>query len=713
MSQLNYLAKSVFIIYGAIVSQSSHANNTFELSLNIGSPIIDGDLSDSIWQSTPNYRGLTQIWPIIKDTHNYETKTKITRDKHNLYVAMDISAENYPIVANTLKHRGDISGDDRVTVYIDSQNSGQNAYWFEVNANGVKNDGLLVNNSNNIEEWDGVWQAHTRQNAQGWAVEIAIPFSLLSFNATGNEWGINIVQHVESKQVQLRASNLSQDVEYFDPKYFDKVAGFAGIKASSDLDMRYSINASTKKTSSERSNQLTPSLDAFYKLTPSISASLTLNSDFSTVDVDERQLNLGRFSLFFPEKRDFFLQDAGVFEFGDLSRNGRPFFSRKIGLAPNGEPLDIKYGVKISGDTDRFSFGVLSSNVDSIDNKGANQLSVARGLWKLNESVQIGAIATDGNPSADSSSQTYGTDVKYRTSELFNGKLFEAGAWLQSSNNEGSSSNEGAWGASIAYPNDILNFSYDFMELQDNFNPALGFVNRNDIRNHALTGRFRKHVNNFGLQRVEHSLNATYVTDLDNHLLSSTAYFNYLDLTTKDGSFIRVALEDSKDNLKEAFNLLGKLPIQPKNYHFQRHWLIIQSSNAKRFNFDISVNFGDYFDGTKRTAKIETFWKPSLKVNASLMWKKDQIEIEDQRLSFSLYRFSFDYIFNNKVSWNNLFQYDDISKKLGVSSRFQWVHKPGFETNLIFRANYIKTEHNSWQSEVENTSINYSGYWQF
>ena len=198
-----------------------------------------------------------------------------------------------------------------------------------------------------------------------------------------------------------------------------------------------------------------PSLDVFYKITPSLTGALTINTDFSATEVDDRQVNLTRFGLFFPEKRDFFLQDADIFEFGGLEANGRPFFSRRIGLSDDGEPIDLEVGGKLTGRVGRWNIGALSVRQDDVRARPcpADNATVARASANLLEESNVGMIVTEGNPGSTVDNSLAGVDFLYRNSRLPGGKLVEVSAWAQESDTDGETADQSAHGFRVAMPN--------------------------------------------------------------------------------------------------------------------------------------------------------------------------------------------------------------------------------------------------------------------
>jgi len=678
-------------------------------------PIIDGDLTDPSWQEATTINQLTQVWPKINSANIDESKSKVKLmyNEEYLLVSADLFSDHTPITANTLQYNQDTTGDDSFTMLIDTFGSKQNAYWFSVNPNSVKNDGLIVNNTKNIPEWNGVWYASSKITEEGWAVEMAIPFKMLSFDPKADAWGLNIIHKVAQSQTELRWTNINQNSEYFAPEKFGLLTGLKEIDQGYGLDIRLSTVARDVSSPSEKYSEITPSLDVFYKWTPAISTALTLNTDFSNTDVDERQLNLGRFNLFLPEKRDFFLQDAGIFEFGGLNKNGRPFFSRKIGLDPHGKPIDINAGLKFSGFGERWGFGLLSVNTEDVNNQGTQQLTVARGTWQVNEHLKSGFMITDGDPSIDLSNQTFGLDFDFRDHSFLTDKTLELGAWLQRNNTEGINKDDMAWGLSASYPNDIINVSVSFKELQKNFKPALGFVNRTDIRKYSFEGRYRHHLDKFGIQLLDHSLNAYVTTDLTDKIKTSTLFLNYLNFTTYQGDFLRLAVEDTNENLIIPFNFLNKVVIEPLDYHYNRYWLIANTSTARSWIINATWNTGQFYSGDKDTISVELKWRPSININTAIKIRNDDININQQNINFSQIKLTLDLTVSNTLSWQNYFQYDDLSRQLGISSRLHWVYKPEFESHISFNSNYLKTLDDSFQQEVRELTFRVGGMWRF
>ena len=299
---------------------------SFEIRRATSTPIIDGRLDDAAWEGAAFVDDFHQTVPTNGAPPTEQTIVRVTYDDEYLYIAADLRDSSPDEIRATQMVQGKMFfSDDRFWVMLDSFNNKRNDYFFQVNANGVRREALRENNASFIEEWATIWIAESAKHENGWATEIAIPFKSISFSPGSETWGINFGRGIVRKQeFALWSSHDRQDW----PAYGGEVHGIQDIKQGIGLDIVPSVNIGQRRdlVLGDDQTNFEPSVDIRYRITPSLSATFTLNTDFSTAEVDEQQVALDRFSLFFPEKRDFFLQDAGIFEFGNIDTNGRPFF---------------------------------------------------------------------------------------------------------------------------------------------------------------------------------------------------------------------------------------------------------------------------------------------------------------------------------------------------------------------------------------------------
>ena len=329
---------------------------------------------------------------------------------------------------------------------------------FGVNPNGVRYDGIFEGVTQRQFDWDGIWQAAARVTPEGWVLEMAIPFKTLSFDPGSDELAHEFrAQH----RAQERGNGLdlaqSQHRSLDDGRRDRYLADRAGPRPRRRPFRERARPPRDRHHAGESATE--PSVDVFYKLTPQLNASLTVNTDFSATEVDDRQVNLTRFSLFFPEKRDFFLQDVDIFQFGRLQQDGRPFFSRKLGIDAAGQPVPLDVGAKVSGRIGRFELGTLAVRQEAYENPyvagetiNATTAFVGRVAANVLAESSVGMIVTDGDPSSNRDNSVVGVDFRYQNSQLIGGKSLEGDAWFQQSDSEHLVGDDTAIGLAVRVP---------------------------------------------------------------------------------------------------------------------------------------------------------------------------------------------------------------------------------------------------------------------
>jgi hypothetical protein len=318
------------------------------------------------------------------------------------------------VLAAQLERDANLKSDDSVRIVIDSFGRRQDGYYFEVNPVGARVDGLIEHNNDPALEWDAIWNARAQIDDGGWTVEIAIPTTSLAFDRDRSTWGFNIERMIRRKQEKVRWSGHGSafDVNYLPES--GELRGLVDLHQGRGIEFRpfASVRHTAKASRPEdEGTEFNPGFDLVWRVTPSLTATFTTFTDFAETDVDDRDVNLGRFPLFFPEKRAFFLQDAPLFAFGNIDDNPRPFFSRRIGLTPQGRPVDILAGFKVTGRHGPVTLGLLDAQVDSFGNVESKNLFVGRVAFQLSETLTAGVLATNGEQRANGENSALGFDV--------------------------------------------------------------------------------------------------------------------------------------------------------------------------------------------------------------------------------------------------------------------------------------------------------------
>jgi len=546
----------------------------------------------------------------------------------------------------------------------------------------MRRDALRENNSRFIEEWATIWYAESAIHADGWATEIAIPFKSISFSPDSDTWGINFGRGIVRKQeFAMWSSHDRQDW----PAYGGEVSGISNIEQGLGLDIVPSINLHQDRDleSGDSNQSFEPSLDIRYRITPSLTSTFTFNTDFSTAEVDERQVALDRFSLFFPEKRDFFLQDAGIFEFGNIDTNGRPFFSRRIGLSEDGDPVDLIAGAKLTGRIGDFNIGTLAIRQDAYEDIDATDLVVARGSRNVLGESAVGFIMTHGDPGSNDNNSLVGVDFLYRNSNGPFGQIVTGNFWAQQSKTTGISGDDQAFGVLLEMPNDLVSGYVNAEEIQENFNPALGFVNRTGIRRFATGGRYRTRPSEGRWRSIAHRADFNLVNDMDGRTLTQMTRVRPIVLENHDGDFMFVEWRNNEELVEEAFELFGRLEVPAGRYKFDRYRAEFASGTGRTLRVVLSVQDGGFFGGERLEKFVEVQWRQSAHFLLGLSFTENDVVLPSGEFTSHLGSLRSDVAFNSRWSWSNLVQYDNTEDVLGFNSRLRYIPEAGREVVLV------------------------------
>ncbi len=646
-------------------------------------PIIDGRLDDEVWRDAAIVDDFHQASPTYGAAPTETTRVRVAYDDEYLYISADLRDSNPDgIIAKQMIQGKMFFSDDRFYVMLDSFNSKRNDYFFQVNANGIRREALRENNARFIEEWTTIWKAESAVHENGWATEIAIPFKSISFAPNSDTWGINFGRGIVRKQEHnLWSSHERQDW----PAYSGELRGIDDIEQGLGLDIVPSVNVSQSRdlVLGEDRSGFEPSLDIRYRITPSLSATFTLNTDFSTAEIDDQQVALDRFSLFFPEKRDFFLQDAGIFEFGNIDTNGRPFFSRRIGLSDAGEAVGINGGIKLTGRVGDFNVGALAIRQEAAGVVEAKDLFVVRGSYNVLDESAVGFIMTHGDPTSNESNSVLGLDFLYRNSDGPLGQIWTGKFWAQQSRSSDLDGDEQAFGAMLEIPSDKLSAYVSGQLIEDNFRPALGFVNRAGIRRFDAGTRYRVRPEQGMWRALNSRIDFTHITDMDGQLLSQEVTIRPISFYSHRDDFIFIDWERNKEIVVDDFNLFDRLNIPAGEYKFDRVRAEIATGVQRPIRLVLSVQDGGFFGGDRLEKFVELQWRQSAHFFLGLSFTENVVDLPDGSFTSHLASLRTDVAFNSKWSWSNFLQYDNSGDVFGVNSRLRYVPEAGREMVLV------------------------------
>ncbi|MDG2334515.1 MAG: carbohydrate binding family 9 domain-containing protein [Myxococcota bacterium] len=671
-------------------------------------PEIDGRLDDPVWEKAALIDQFSQVTPVPGAEPSQKTDVRIMTDGEFIYFGVRChDTDPQAIVANLMLRDAMAWYDDRIVIAIDTFNDHRNGYAFEVNPRGSRHDVLVEGDAYN-GDWQTLWFAEATIDSGGWSVEVAIPYHSLNFNPDSDIWGFNFSRGIRRNDEQIRWTDT-------DPTRFASDFGVAGsIVGMRGIDQGLGLSIAPSTTFAridERvegvppENKVEPSLDVFYNLYPSVVASVTTNSGFAETEVDDRQVSLSRFALFFPEKRAFFLQDALIFDyanFGDkyARKNGNPFDSRRIGLTPAGDVVDVLAGGKVTGRVGNLKFGFMDVVLDEHEGVGRQNVAVGRVALNVLEESSVGAIFTSGSPDGGADNAVAGLDFNYRNSDFNGGQTLNGQAWFTQSFTGGLKGNESSFGALVEYPNDRTNWKVGAVEIQENFNPAIGFVNRVGIRRYD--GSYRNRLRWGGYVRtLDTKVSGYMVTDMDNEIRSAQFNFLPIKISSDIGDSIAVAYRHDYEHLDQCFIVdpgsdgiysgdCSKDPtgddivIPPGSYPVDRGYVRVQTSRNRQLQGAIQVTSGGFFGGTSTSIAPEITWRPNFHWLFEVDYVFNDVSLPQGDFKTHLVRARINYQFTPNLAWITVGQWDNVTDTAGINSRIHWIIEDGRDLFIVF-----------------------------
>jgi uncharacterized protein DUF5916 len=695
-----------------------------------GAFVFDGRTDQAEWSAvTDSIANLVTVEPEEGGAPAGRTIVKVVADEDHIVVGVRCY-DNDPagIVSFSKARDSDLSQEDHVVLVLDTFRDERSGYVFAVNPAGARFDGLVVKRGDEVNSnWDTIWEARTSTDAAGWSAEIRIPIKSLSYARDLTSWGFNVQRRVQRLQETSRWSGINRDQEIFQTGQ----AGLLSHLPKFDLG----VGASIRPAAVGRAAQVgigqrihfdgDLSLDMTQRLGPNVSSAFTVNTDFAETEVDVRQINLTRFPVFFPEKRSFFLEGADIFDFG-LALDERtliPFFSRRIGLFGLDEEdqaeIPINAGAKVNGRLAGTSFGALAVNTRKVHGLAAGEgllidvpqttLGALRIKQDILEESSVGVIATTGDRLDRSGSWSAGLDFIYQTSELRGDKNFLVGVWGLLNDRDGVRGDKSAYGATISYPNDLLDVTLTSIRIGNGFDPSLGYAPRNDVHLWDFTAEFVPRPPWALVRQMFHELSLTLFNDHDDRRWQTyEATVKPLDWLLESGDRFEVSVEREGDRPPTEFEIADNVDIGPGTYEWFRSVIAARSAEKRRISGEIRCETGEFYNGDLTTIAASLALKPSALLALELSVEDNTGEVRppgeafDRSFNERLYGARLQINLSPNLQASSLTQYDTNSRLVGSNNRVRWtfhplgdlffVHNHNWENSRLYDLRFVASQ---------------------
>jgi len=684
------LAPLVALLLASSASaQDVPTHRAFRLGDEDERPAIDGVLDEAIWSRAEPITNFRQTIPVEDADPSEATEVRILVDSRTIFVGV-VCFDSDPgaIRATQARRDANLDPDDRIELLFDTFHDRRNAFWFQVGAAGSRGDALLARNGAEFnKQWDGIWHGRARITERGWEAEIEIPAASINFDPTARTWGFNVRRHIRRRSEEVRWASPSPRIRFFWPANAGNLEGIDGLEQGIGLDVKPFGVADSRYTDGDDDLDLDAGIDLFYRYSPDSKVSVSINTDFAETEADSRRVNLTRFPLFFPEKRDFFLEDSGNFLFGGGGGRHRsadvlPFFSRRIGIDGDGNEVPLHVAAKLTGRVDSLSYGFLDVQTSTERDLDARNLSVGRISKNVFEQSDVGMIWTHGDPTGTDGNDTYGADFNYRTDRFLGDRNLQVSTYALKTDTDGIDSDDHAYYASVAYPNDEVDLRASCTVIEHAFDPALGFVPRRGIKKYTGGFSWQPRLNT-SIRRLGWGIYPTLITDTGNRTESAQLFIQPLRIEWESGDELSFLSVSYREVLEDDFEIRDGIVIPDASYESQRFGVRFESSAKRELSGEIDISGGEWWDGTRSTYKFDLDWRPSAAATFGCDYDLSDVSLGGGDFEVNVVRARADFQFGPDLAWMNYVQWDDQSDFLGLNSRIWWIPKPGTELFLV------------------------------
>ena len=722
------------------VFSSGHAethNNQIKAYRTYESVEIDGDLTEADWQHAEPMDQFVQVEPHVGENMTEPMELRILYDDENIYFGFTcFDSDMSRLIANEMRRDArDLHENDNVFVLLDTYNDKRSGFFFRMNPLGAIQDRAITNSGDSMNtDWDAVVACKSKINDSYWTAELSIPFSQLRFEKNNPmTWGINAgrgIARSREEGIWMPVPSSYGGRAKYRTAHVGNLVGLEGIAPSRNLEfLPYFLPGITQVKDDNAKLQTTREFklgfDAKYGITSNLTADITYNTDFAQVEADEEQVNLTRFSLFFPEKRPFFLEGAGLFDFG-IPRTSfrRPppmllFYSRRIGLA-EGNAIPIIFGGKTSGKVGSYGVGVLNVLTDKFHDDTEDEpidiprtnFSVIRITKDIAAGSRLGMIAVNKDEIGDYN-RAGGFDFEYRPNDT----LDIRGLWSRTFEPDTAGQNN-AWYFGTNWRGENFRIEGSYTDIDKDFNPAVGYVRRTGIRHFRGETRWVPRPQKFGIRQIWTGPEVDYILNDNNELEEwDISYTNWSELSSGDSIFFNVGR--NFERLTEIFDFREGIEIPIGDYQSNTFGFRVSSSDSRAVGATLGGGIEDFYNGTVRRAYLQTTLKPNGHISLSAQYQFNQVidlpatyftDGQPGPVYVNLFRGRLDYSFSTGLFAKLFAQWNADTDVVSTNFLINYIYRPGSDFYFVFNQTY-DTNGTTKSRLLDSTVVAKMTYW--
>ncbi len=649
-------------------------------------PVIDGEvLGEALWQDVDVATGFQQVEPFAGEPASEPTEVRVAFDDTNLYIAVvcfDRDASSLAI--SDSRRDASLGNEDSFRVVLDTFGDRQNGFVFGTNIAGIQYDGQFTNQGRggggrfggaNLD-WDTAWTVRTRSGDFGWSAEMAIPFRSLRYTSDRGIWGLNFERNIRRKNETAFWAHLGVQHGLFRVSEAGDLIGVEPPRQRS-LQLTPYVLASGRESAAGDTNDSELGMDLKYGVTPSLTLDVTVNTDFAQVEADDQQINLDRFSLFFPEKRPFFLENSGLFRVGSRSSgrgNVELFFSRRIGLS-DGTPVPILGGARLSGRAGRVNLGLLNMQTDDVGNVHGNNFTVARVGREYRNRSRAGVLFVNrqgtGSLAPDNDvNRTFAVD-----GQIGIGQFTEISGWAARTRTPGLDGRDHGLGVDGSWSSPFWRWRLGYAEVGEDFNPEVGFISRSGYR--QLSGFARRRFLPSGEGRVKEFGPRVFYDGFWNfdgyHETGRYAFGGEVEF--RNGAEISLSAGGRREGLLESFVLADLVHVPAGEYEDHGFFLFMNTNEGRAVSLGAQIQGGGFFGGRQLVVDPYLSIRLGDYLSSKLSWSWNDIDLPAGAFSTHLGRLRVTYAFSTSLLLQALIQYNDLAGSVSTNVRFSWLNE--------------------------------------
>jgi uncharacterized protein DUF5916/cellulose/xylan binding protein with CBM9 domain len=666
--------------------------------------VLDGALDEEAWRTAEPAVDFVQAEPHEGQPATETTEVRLAFDSDALYIGVLChDATPGALIVNEIRKDFTPGEQDTFEVMLDTFADRRNGFVFATNAVGAKSDTQFANEGRDVNaNWDAVWTVATSRGPDGWSAELRIPFKTLRFERGADRiWGINFSRHIRRKNEVDYWSPVPRVYNLYRASLGGTVTGLPDASQGRNLRVKPWIASNSTRALGGASfdNTGQAGLDAKYGVTPSLTLDVTVKPDFAQAEADEQQVNLTQFSLYFPEKREFFLENSGMFYFGDIPRESRVgtarfsppeeevllFFSRRIGLTDAGEQIPIVGGGRLTGRVGRYGVGLMTIQTESQGARAADNYTVLRGRRDILRNSDVGAIFLSRD-SADGSSnrnEVAGVDANFRFI-----RALSFNAFLARSFTPGTTGGEMTGKGSASWNDNHVHGQYSFLTVGDGFRDDIGFIKRTGIRKHFADFGIRQRpawLRNLGIRESHPHTRYNIYTDQSDVKVSHTNHVAEA-IFFERGGMLELQWNPRFERIAAPFKVRPDQAFAPGSYSWNEFAAELETDHSRLVSGSALVTAGGFWTGTQRSTKAGVVVRPSYHLTLDVALQRNDI-----RLPFPMHDFvtnlvttRIGYAFNTRTFLDTLLQYNTDLNQFSANVRFDLIHRPLSDLFVVY-----------------------------